>query len=201
MSCVLVDYFSVPSGVSNLLSTPNTRSARRMMRTSQEQSLFIRQHRASAFTSPPPCSSCVVIDVGTLCRALHRRSSVSSDRLPPSRSLHPSSGLYPSLPLTLPTLLSLLHLSVGLWGASPRAMPMLSWLEDPSCRRMQMRSRMNWIRDLGSTLLTKLFLRARSRVVESAKWALSKPSANGNCDNYLDYVSRGFWCISFLVFV
>jgi SAM-dependent methyltransferase len=58
-----------------------------------------------------PCS-CIISDIDTLYRALRHRSFVLSDRLPPSRSLCPSSGPYPSLPLTLPIFPPLLHLSV-----------------------------------------------------------------------------------------
>jgi hypothetical protein len=59
-----------------------------------------------------PCS-CIISDIETLYRALRHRSFVSSDRLLPSRSLCPSSGPYPSLPLTLPIFPSLSRLSVG----------------------------------------------------------------------------------------
>ena len=59
-----------------------------------------------------PCS-CIISDIETLYRALRHRSFVSSDRQLPSSSLYPSSGPYPSLPLTLPIFPSLLRLSVG----------------------------------------------------------------------------------------
>ena len=59
-----------------------------------------------------PCS-CIISDTEILYRALRHRSFVSSDRLSLSRSLYPSSGPYPSLPLTLPIFPPLLHLSVG----------------------------------------------------------------------------------------
>jgi hypothetical protein len=116
VSCVLVDCFSAPSGVSSPASTPNTRSLRTVMRTSPTQSLFIKQHRACAFSRLIPAHapySSIVSGAEIWCRALRRRSSVSSDRQPPSRSLYPSSGPYPFLPLTLPTLPPLLLLSVG----------------------------------------------------------------------------------------